>query len=95
MFHAQATVETPKASRYLKALCNHFNRKVTAEYDDHHGKVQFGFACCEMDADDQQLVIRVQAEDDVNFGRVKYIVSDHLERFSGDAGLQVEWNEAT
>jgi len=93
MLNAQATVQTPKASRYLKALCNHFNRKVTAEYDDNHGTVQFGFGTCEMDADDQQLVIRVQAEDDENFARVKYVVSDHLERFSGDEGLRVQWEE--
>lgn len=31
---ATAHVETGKASRYLKALCNHFDRKVTASYDD-------------------------------------------------------------
>jgi len=46
-----------------------------------------------MDADDEQLVIRVQAEDDENFGRVKYVVPDHPERFSGDAGLRVQWGE--
>lgn len=91
MLHAQATVDTTKASRYLKALCNHFNRKVTAEYDDNHGKVQFGFGDCEMDADGHSLVIRIQADNDENFARVKYVVSDHLERFSGEEALQTEW----
>lgn len=95
MFTAHARVETPKASRYLKALCNHFNRKVTAEYDDNRGTVQFGFGDCEMDADDHVLVIRVQADNDENFARVKYVVSDHLERFSGDEALQVAWVEST
>lgn len=93
MYSAQAVVPTAKASRYLKALCNHFNRKVTAVYDGHHGSVQFGFGTCQMDADDRTLVIHVQAQDEENFARVKHVVADHLERFSGDEGLQVEWTE--
>lgn len=93
MFDAQAIVETTKASRYLKALCNHFSRKVTAEYDDNHGTVMFGFGTCEMDAEDGRLVIHIHAENDENFARVKYVVSDHLARFSGDERLQVEWDE--
>jgi len=91
MLNAQATVETPKAERYLKALCNHFSHKVTAEYNDNHGTVQFGFGTCEMDATPGELAIRIQAEDEVNFTRVKYVVADHLERFSGEDALKVLW----
>lgn len=94
MLKAQAEVTTDKSSRYLKALCNHFNRKVTAEYDDNHGTVQFGFGYCELDATEGKLAIFIQAEDDENFGRVKYVVADHLERFSGEDALQVEWHDA-
>lgn len=90
---ANAHVETAKASRYLKALCNHFNRKVTAEYDDNHGSVQFGFGRCEMDATPDALIIRVQAQDDENFARVKHVVADHLERFAVNDALQVQWVE--
>ncbi|MFW5709504.1 MAG: DUF2218 domain-containing protein [Chloroflexota bacterium] len=43
--------------------------------------------------EDQQLVIRVQAESDENCGRVKYVVSDHLERLSGDKRRQIVWME--
>jgi len=93
MFTAHSTVETEKASRYLKALCNHFDRKVTATYDDNHGDVQFGFGSCQMDADAQTLSIHVQADNDENFARVKFVVADHLERFSGDDALKVEWAE--
>ena len=50
MHQTRATVPTGKASRYLKALCNHFDRKVSATYDDALGKVEFGFAYCEMRA---------------------------------------------
>jgi hypothetical protein len=91
MLSAKATIETAKASRYLKALCNHFNRKVEAEYDDERGTVQFGFAYCEMHALGDTLVIDIQAETDSEFDRVKYVISDHLERFGASEGLAVVW----
>lgn len=94
MLTAEATVYTSKASRYLKALCNHFDRKVDATYDDNHGKVQFGFAYCELDANDETLEIRIKAQSEDNFARVKHVVGDHLERFSGKDALQVHWVES-
>ena len=95
MLKAQAQVTTPKAARYLKALCNHFSRKVTAEYDDNHGTVQFGIGDCEMVADAAALVIRIQAANAENLAQVKYVVSDHLERFAVDEALQVTWVDAS
>jgi len=91
MLKAQATVETPKASRYLKALCNHFNRKVTAEYTDTTGNVQFGFADCQMTATDVTLDISIQADNEDNFKRVKHVVADHLVRFGNHETLEVVW----
>ena len=91
MYTAQAHVNTDKAERYLKALCNHFSRKVTAEYNAKHGSVQFGFGVCSMDASSSELTLYVQAETTDDFERVKVVVADHLERFSGDDKLQVQW----
>ena len=91
MLKAQAQVKTEKASRYLKALCNHFNRKVTAEYNDTQGSVQFGFADCVMVATEDALGIRIQADNAENFERVKYVVSDHLVRFGNNESLDVTW----
>ncbi len=92
MFAAYSRVETEKESRYLKALCNHFNRKVTAEYDD-RGTVDFGFGHCQMTADATSLTIHIQAENEDQIGRVKFVVTDHLERFSGEDALHAEWVE--
>ena len=91
MLKSQASVETKKASRYLKALCNHFNRKVTAEYDDAQGTVQFGFADCHMNANENTLLINIQAEDDENINRAKFVMSDHLIRFAPNEDLSVVW----
>ena len=95
MLQAHAQVETPKAARYLKALCNHFSHKVAADYSDNHGHVQFGFGVCEMDASTDVLTLHVQANDAENFERVKAVVTDHLVRFSGEEALQVAWREQT
>ena len=46
MYKTEASVPTVKVSRYLKALCNFFDRKVSATYDEVLGKVEFGFAYC-------------------------------------------------
>jgi hypothetical protein len=58
---------------------------VTAEYDDNQGTVDFGFGYCQMVADASSLSISIQAENEEQFARIKFVVADHLERFSGEA----------
>ena len=91
---ATALVETPKARRYLKALCNHFDRKANASYDDNNGRIQFAFGECELQAEDNLLLISVTAETDATFARVKQVVADHLIRFGVNEALQVTWADA-
>lgn len=93
MFTARTQVQTDKAERYLKALCNHFSRKVTATYDDRHGEVQFSIGNCQMEADANTLTIQVRAENEENLAQVKAVVADHLERFASGEGLQLTWLE--
>lgn len=91
MLFAQGQVKTEKAQRYLKALCNHFSHKVQASYSDDRGHVDFGFGTCEMQAEADRLTLQIQADNNEGFARVKYVVADHLERFSSDEALQVMW----
>lgn len=88
---AAAVVPTPKASRYLKALCNHFDRKGNASYDDNEGHVQFPFGTCDFRADDATLHIHVSADTDTRLTRVKMVVADHLIRFAASEDLTVDW----
>lgn len=88
---ATAHVATPKASRYLKALCNHFDRKANAHYDDTSGQIQFPFGECTLEVIDDALLIQVVSESETMFTRVKHVVADHLVRFAVKEELTVNW----
>ena len=88
---ATASVQTDKSLRYLKALCNHFNRKVEANYSGNLGKVTFPFGQCVMEATEDALLIDVSAANDEWFERTKFVVADHLIRFGEKDDLTVEW----
>lgn len=89
---ARARVATPKASRYLKALCNHFDRKAEAVYDDHGGRIRFPFGECELQAEADALLIRVSADSTTRLRRVQHVVADHLVRFAPKEELVVNWD---
>lgn len=91
---ANAQVDTPKASRYLKALCNHFDRKAEARYDDNSGHVKFPFGECVLHVVEDTLLLQVTAESDTMFARVKHVVADHLVRFGTNEELVVNWVDA-
>ena len=84
-------MNTTKASRYLKALCNHFDRKANARYDDSSGHVQFPFGECTLRATEDALLIQVVAESETMLARVKHVVADHLVRFGVNEELVVNW----
>ena len=88
---ATASVATDKGLRYLKALCNHFNRKVEASYSGNLGKVNFPFGECIMEATDAALLIDISSPTDEWFERTKFVVADHLIRFGEKDELKVEW----
>lgn len=90
---ATAHVATPKAGRYLKALCNHFDRKATASYHNNDGRIVFSFGTCDMQANDGILTMQVGADDQEQFERVKNVMAKHLIRFANKEALQVDWSD--
>ncbi|MEM7800757.1 MAG: DUF2218 domain-containing protein [Chloroflexota bacterium] len=92
---ASANVETAKASRYLKALCNHFDRKANASYTDNKGTVEFEFGDCTLVASDTHLAIEVGAESEAMLERTMHVVGGHLVRFGKKDELVVNWEHVT
>lgn len=92
-YEAHAVVATDKASRYLQALCGHFQRKVDATWDARAGDVTFPFGRCTMRADGAALHLAVAADSADAFDRVREVVGGHLERFAVHDALRVTWTE--
>ncbi len=93
--NAEARVATGNASHYIKVLCNHFGRKVAAEFTATQGSVQFPFGVCQLSGDPEELVLRVQADNDQQLAQLKGVVGEHLEKFArrGEV-ITVVWQDA-
>ena len=88
-----ATVRTEKAERYMKALCNHFSRKVAASYEGKRGSVDFGFGSCLLEAKDDALILKVESDTVQTLSQLEQIMSSHLVRFTQNEILEVNWKE--
>ena len=88
---AKAEVTTLKASRYMKALCNHFDRKAKASYDDVDGQIEFSFGNCNLKAADDLLFVTATAHNSDQLERTKQVVASHLVKFGQKDELHVEW----
>lgn len=82
LFESKTCIEINSAEKYLNRLCKHFNHKVDAEYGDGKGSVDFKFATCQMLAEGDELKILCQADNQEKMARVKYVIEDHLMRFT-------------
>lgn len=59
---SKATVATEKGARYMKALVNHFSRKIDASYKGNQGQISFGFGRCEVEAQSGRLIFIAESE---------------------------------
>jgi len=99
MLIAEASVETEFSSRYLVALCRHFNHKAQShpefrahvEWSENHGVASFGWGRCELRADPGVLSLRAEGPDEEKLHRVEGIVTEHLVRFGRRDHLTVTW----
>ncbi|KPA20728.1 hypothetical protein shim_29750 [Shimia sp. SK013] len=89
--NARATLETEKGSRYMAALCHHFGRKLETGLDGGSGWINFPFGRCELLATDSTLNLRVAAQTAPELGKLKGVVTSHLERFAFRENPQLEW----
>ncbi|WP_120993033.1 DUF2218 domain-containing protein [Stutzerimonas urumqiensis] len=91
LFHA--CVPTPRASRNMTRLCKHFGHKTQVQVDEHRAHVDFAFGRCRMYALPDRLLIDCEADAGEAEARLRYVLDDHLLRFSGEEALQIDWQE--
>ena len=88
-----ATIETNRAERLMKALCNHFARKITARYEGDKGYIEFGDGDCEITATSSTLKFQVEADNAEGLDHVKQVVVKHLLRFTPEDDFQIIWRD--
>jgi len=77
----------------MKALCNHFARKITARYEGDKGYIEFGDGKCEITATSSTLTLQVKAENADDLARVERVVVEHLLRFTPEDNFQINWRD--
>ena len=91
MIQSEARVSTTRASRYLGQLCKHFEHRIPATYSTEHGRLEFEVGVCHLDAADDVLILRAEAEDEERLGRLENVVGRHLERFAFRDRPEIRW----
>lgn len=91
-----ATIATHFGSRYLQQLCKHWSHKLEVAFDPLHGTISFpNGTVATLDADDDQLVAKIEAPDAETLERMKGVVAEHLDRFAfREAPLPFAWQSA-
>lgn len=87
-----ATIETDKAERLMKALCNHFARKITARYEGDKGYIEFGDGRCEITATSRTLKFQAEADNADGLDHAKRAVTKHFLHFTPEEDIQINWN---
>ncbi len=87
----KATVSTKKGARYMKALVNHFSRKIEASYEGDRGSISFDFGRCEIEALSDSLVFVVESGTQPELDQLKGVISSHLKRFTQDEVVTLDW----
>lgn len=90
----KATVSTKKGARYMKALVNHFGRKIDATYEGNHGQISFGFGRCEIEAQSDAMIFVAESDTQPNLDQLQGIISSHLKRFTQDEVETLNWSAA-
>lgn len=93
MHSSTARVPTENGSRYLQQLCKHWSHKLDVSFDAHQGTVRFPDAVAVMTAQNDGLLVKVEAEAPDTVDRIKDVVARHLDRFAfREAPLAFDWS---
>jgi hypothetical protein len=88
-----AAIETEKAERLLKGLCNHFARKRTVSYEGNKGFADCGEGKRELTATASTLNFQAEADAVDGLKHGKRAVGSHLGRFAPDEEIRGNWKD--
>lgn len=71
----KAVVSTDKGARYMKALVNHFSRKIDASYEGNQGSIAFDFGRCDIEAQDDSLIFVAESNTQPELDRLEGVIN--------------------
>ncbi|GAA3955828.1 DUF2218 domain-containing protein [Allohahella marinimesophila] len=89
---ATATVATTSAGLYLKKLCRHFQHKVTVDFGDTTGRIDFKVGTCDLKADSAALKLFCVSSNEEDLEDVKDTMKRHFDRFGEKDELVLGWD---
>ena len=78
----------------MKALVNHFGKKVEASYEGDSGYVMLPFGRCEIRASNDLLSFSLDGENERAIKQLQFMVDKHLTRFSKESISPLSWSLA-
>ena len=76
----------------MKALVNHFSRKIDASYEGNLGSISFGFGRCEIEAQPDSLNFVAESDNQTDLSRLEGVIDSHLRRFMQDEEATLSWS---
>ncbi len=89
---ARVRTEVPK--RYMTQLCKHFDHRLDVTLEEERGRIAFESGLCLLRAEPGELVMQVQAPDEVQRRRTEDVVARHLLRFAFREPPEIVWQQA-
>lgn len=76
-------ISSPSARKYMIQLCKHWSHKLTVEWNDQTGRIEFEpDRVCSLRNDGAHLNLRVETSSDEALERTQNTVVNHLKRFA-------------
>ncbi|WP_198314482.1 DUF2218 domain-containing protein [Chitinibacter sp. GC72] len=87
----ETQVDTSLAKQYLFKLCKHFARKIRVDFDTEHGVAYFDFGELQLAASENQLRLRLCAQEAAQLEILKSVVEHHLQLMTRSTDPALPW----
>ena len=93
MFHATTTFPLTDPMRLILRLCKHWAHKITTEYSDNEGSVDFGDQkTAKLYANNGTLTIKISTPTFEDLEKIQYVVDSHIVRMIPEAEItEIKW----
>lgn len=95
-FSASTTFPLTDPMRLIRRLCKHWTHKLTTEYSDNKGSVDFGNGTiAKLYANDGSLTIKINAPTETTLEEIESVIIRHIERMIPEEEIcEIQWAQS-